>query len=161
MLTFSHTLSFAFLHLTGPPGTMLGKGDNEDGKGKSNECKGMAYSEQLFLTHSFCPLTSSQYHARQVVSGLVGSGWNVGSGQVELGPVWLLGHWVGSLGLVGSSPVRSLGWVIGLGRVIRLGCWVGSSGSSEGDGEYATIQTTQMCRWKLVAPCLDLILNSS
>jgi hypothetical protein len=33
MLTFSHTLSFAFLHLTGSPGIVLGKGNNEDGKG--------------------------------------------------------------------------------------------------------------------------------
>ena len=99
MLTFSHTLSFAFLHSTGSPGTMLVKGDdNEYGKGKSNKGKGMDYSEQLFLTHSFCPLTGSQYHACQAVSGPVGLGRNVGSGQVELGPVWLLGCWVIGLG---------------------------------------------------------------
>jgi hypothetical protein len=53
-----------------------------------------------------------------------------------LGPVWLLVHWVGSLGLVGSSLARSLGWVVGLGRVIGLGCWVGLSGSSKGDGDH-------------------------
>jgi hypothetical protein len=34
MLTFSCTLSFAFLHSKGSPGIMLGKVDNEDGKGK-------------------------------------------------------------------------------------------------------------------------------
>jgi hypothetical protein len=119
MLTFSHTLSFAFFHSTGSPGIVLGKGDNKDGKGKSNKGKGMdSYSEQLFLTHSFCPLTGSQYHACRA-----GSGWNVGSGQVELGPVRLLGHWVGSGHRVGSSPVESLGWVIGLGRVVGLGRW--------------------------------------
>ena len=105
MLTFSHTLSFAFLHSTGSPGIVLGKGDNKDGKGKSNKSMGMDYSEQLFLTHSFCPLTGSQYHARWA-----GSGWNVGSGQVELGPVRLLGHWVGLLGPVRLSWVQS-GWV--------------------------------------------------
>jgi hypothetical protein len=60
MLTFSHSLPFAFLHSTGSPGIVLGKGDNEDSKGKSNKGKGMDYSEQLFLTHSFCPLTGSQ-----------------------------------------------------------------------------------------------------
>jgi hypothetical protein len=44
---------------------MLGKSDNEDDKeGKSNKGKGMGYSEQLFLTHSFLlHLTGSQYHA--------------------------------------------------------------------------------------------------
>jgi hypothetical protein len=45
MLTFSHALSFAFLHSTGSPGIVLGKGDNEDGKGKYNKGKGMDYSE--------------------------------------------------------------------------------------------------------------------
>jgi hypothetical protein len=71
MLTFSHTLSFAFFHSTGSPGIVLGKGDNKDGKGKSNsKGKGMDYSEQLFLTHSFCPLTGSQYHACR--AGLLG-----------------------------------------------------------------------------------------
>ena len=90
MLTFSHTLSFAFLHSTGSPGTMLGKGDdNEYGKGKSNKGKGMDYSEQLFLTHSFCPLTGSQCHAHWVVPGrVVGSGGLLGSGRrVRSGPV--------------------------------------------------------------------------
>ena len=65
MLTFSHTLSFAFLHLIG---------------GKLDKGKGVCYSEQLFLTHSFCPLTGSQYHACRV-----GPGHWVG-----------LGHWVRS-----------------------------------------------------------------
>jgi hypothetical protein len=55
--------------------------------------------------------------------GRIGSGWNIGSGQVELGPVWLLGHWVGSGHRVGSSPARSLGWVIDLGWVVGLGHW--------------------------------------
>jgi hypothetical protein len=90
MLTFSHTLSFAFLHSTGSPGIMRGKGDNEDGKGKYNKGKGMDYSEQLFLTHSFRPSTGSQYqHAC----------W--------FGP----GRWVRRVARVGSSgPVRS-SWV--------------------------------------------------
>ena len=139
MLTFSHTLSFAFLHSTGSPGIMRGKGDNEDGKGKYNKGKGMNYSEQLFLTHSFCPLTGSQYHACRD-----GSGWNVGSGQVELGPVRLLGHWVGSGHRVGSSPVGSLGRVVGLGQVVGLGCWVGSSGSSKGDGDHHVKDNVQL-----------------
>jgi hypothetical protein len=107
MLTFSHTLSFAFLHSTGSPGTMLGKGDdNEYGKGKSNKGKGMDYSEQLFLTHSFCPSTGSQCHARWVMLG------RVRSGQVEWGPV--------RSSRVKSGPVR-------LGRqVMGSGCWVRS-----------------------------------
>jgi hypothetical protein len=74
MLTFSHILSFAFFHLTGSPGIVVGKGDNEDGKGKSNKGKGMDYSKQLFLTHSFCPLTGSQYHAFRAGS-LGQAGW--------------------------------------------------------------------------------------
>jgi hypothetical protein len=81
MLTFSHTFSVAFLHLTGSPGIVLSKGDNKDGKGKSNKGKGMDYSEQLFLTHSFCPLTGSQYHAHRVGPGrVVGSGRRALSG---------------------------------------------------------------------------------
>jgi hypothetical protein len=110
MLTFSHTLSFAFLHSTATPGIVLGKGDNEDGnKGKYIKGKGMNYSEQLFLTHSFCPLTGSQYHARRVGLGpWVGSG-RVGSGRVV------------KSGQVRSSPVGSSGWVVGLGRVIGSG----------------------------------------
>jgi hypothetical protein len=54
LLTFSHTLSFAFLHSIG---------------GKSDKGKGVCYSEQLFLTHSFCPFSGSQYHAHQVGLG--------------------------------------------------------------------------------------------
>jgi hypothetical protein len=107
MLTFSHTLSFAFLHSTGSPGTMLVKGDdNEYGKGKSNKGKGMDYSEQLFLTHSFCPSTGSQCHACWVVLG------RVRSGQVEWGPV--------RSSRVKSGPVR-LGH-----QVMGSGCWVRS-----------------------------------
>ena len=92
MLTFSHTLSSAFFHSTGSPGIMLGKGDNEDGKGKYNKGMGMDYSEQLFLTHSFCPLTGSQYHAPRVGLGpwvgsflgpVLGSGRVIKSGQVR------------------------------------------------------------------------------
>jgi hypothetical protein len=90
MLTFSHALSFAFLHSTGSPGIMRGKGDNKDGKDKYNKGKRMDYSEQLFLTHSFCPLTGSQYHAR----------W--------FGP----GRWVRRVARVGSSgPVSRSSWV--------------------------------------------------
>ena len=131
ILTFSHTLSFAFLHSTGSPGIVLGKGDNEDGKGKSNKGKGMDYSEQLFLNHSFCPLTHSV--------GRVGSECWVRSGclsWVQSG-CWVIGlGWVRSSGRVGSSPVGLLGQVVGLGRVVGLGCWVGSLGSSEGDGDH-------------------------
>jgi hypothetical protein len=108
MLTFSHTLSFAFLHSTGTPGIVLGKGDNEDGnKGKYIKGKGMDYSEQLFLTHSFHPLTGSQYHAYWVGLGpWVRSGRVGSSSLVKSGPV-RLGHRVGLLGRVGSSgPVR-------------------------------------------------------
>jgi hypothetical protein len=42
--TFSHTLSFAFFHLTGSPDIVLGKGDNENGKGKCDKGQGMDYS---------------------------------------------------------------------------------------------------------------------
>jgi hypothetical protein len=119
MLTFSHTLSFAFLHSTGTPGIVLVKGDNEDGnKGKYIKgSKGMDYSEQLFLTHSFCPLTGSQHHARRV-----GLGPWVGSGRVRSGRVgsgWIRLGWVGlgrvGLGWVGSGRVRS--GRVGSGRV--------------------------------------------
>jgi hypothetical protein len=103
LLTFSHTLSFAFLYSTGTPGIMLGKGDNKHGnKGKYIKGKGMDYSEQLFLTHSFHPLTGSQYHAHQVGlgpwvrSGQVGSGHQVRSSQVQSGWVIGLGYWVRS-----------------------------------------------------------------
>ena len=87
MLTFSHTLSFAFLHSTGTPGIVLGKGDNEDGnKGKYIKGKGMDYSEQLFLTHSFRPSTGSQYHAHWVGLGpWVEMGHQVRSSQVQSG----------------------------------------------------------------------------
>jgi hypothetical protein len=113
-LTFSHTLSFAFLHSTGTRGIVLGKGDNKDGnKGKYIKGKGMDYSEQLFLTHSFRLLTGSQYHARQV----------------RLGP-WVRPGRVGSGRVFKSSQVRSspvgLGWVIGLGSWVGSGHWVRS-----------------------------------
>jgi hypothetical protein len=65
MLTFSHTLSFAFLRSIG---------------GKSDKGMGVCYSEQLFLTHSFCPFSGSQYHA----------------GRVGLGNWVRLGRWVRS-----------------------------------------------------------------
>jgi hypothetical protein len=91
MLAFSHTLSFAFFHSTGSPGIVLGKGDNENGKGKSNKGKRMDYSEQLFLTHSFCHLTHSQYHAHWVGPGQAGPGWVRSLGWVGLGLVGLSG----------------------------------------------------------------------
>jgi hypothetical protein len=47
ILTFSHTLSFAFLHSTGSPGIVLGKGDKEDGTGKSNKGMRMDYSASI------------------------------------------------------------------------------------------------------------------
>jgi hypothetical protein len=102
MMTFSHTVSFAFFHLTGSPGIVLGKGDNKDGKGESNKGKGMDYSEQLFLTHSFCPLTGSQYHAHQ--AGLLGwAGWVGTSGPVRLS--WVQSSWVVMLCCVVSGCV--------------------------------------------------------
>jgi hypothetical protein len=43
---------------------VLGKGDNNDGKDKSDKGKGKGHSERLFLTPSFpLYLTDSQYHA--------------------------------------------------------------------------------------------------
>jgi hypothetical protein len=37
ILTFSHPLSFAFLHSTGSPGIVLGKSDNVDDKESKSE----------------------------------------------------------------------------------------------------------------------------
>jgi hypothetical protein len=103
MLTFSYILSFAFLHSTGSPGIVLGKGDNKDGKGKSNKGTGMDYSEQLFCSCSlFLSFDRFTLPSHQVGPGRAGPGQDG------------LGHWVGSLGrVVGSGQV-------GLGRWVRL-----------------------------------------
>jgi hypothetical protein len=112
--------------------------------------KGMDYSEQLFLTHSFCPSIGSQY-TMLIGLGQAGSGCRVRSGQVQSGPVrsglvFPVRSGPVQSGPVQSGPVRSgpvrsgpvrsgpvrsgqvesgsvqLGhWVVGLG-------WVGSSG---------------------------------
>jgi hypothetical protein len=150
MLTFSHTLSFASFHSTGSPGIVLGKGDNEDSKGKFNKGKGMDYSEQMFLTHSFCPFTGSEYHGCWAGS----LGW---------------AGWVGTLGPVRLSWVQSGCWVIGLGRVIGLGPvqlghwvgfldWAGSSGWVVGLGHWALAREMMTTTSKVMCNCTWLTI---
>ena len=173
MLTFSHTLSFAFLHSTGSPGIMRARVTTRMARANTTRVRewiilNNCFSLTLFVLRQVHRTSMLVGLGRVVGSGgLLGSGRRVRSGPVGSNPIWLFwttvshslfssfdrftipcssgraGLWgrvVGS-GRVQSSPVGSLGWVLGLGHRVRSGQvgsrpvgslgWVRSSGLSE------------------------------